>query len=203
MSTEPRNGLKAGNRLISFLMVLLVLTLGIGIGTLVSYRAGAQGPGDSQLKIQTDGKPPLGSSAVALSQAFEEVAKRVESAVVNINTEEIVKVRTPRRSPNAPDQEEDPMQDFFHRFFGGPGMGQMPDQFTRHSLGSGVIVDPKGYIITNNHVVEGATKIKVNLAGGEEYPAKVISADSLSDIAVIKSNRKRTSRPQESVTQNQ
>jgi serine protease Do len=67
----------------------------------------------------------------------------------------------------------------------------MPDQFTRHSLGSGVLVDPKGYIITNNHVVDGATKIKVNVPGGEEYPAKVISTDALSDIAVIKIDGKK------------
>jgi serine protease Do len=56
----------------------------------------------------------------------------------------------------------------------------------RRSLGSGVIVDPKGYVITNNHVVEGATKITVNVAGGEEYTAKVIGTDPVSDIAVIK-----------------
>ncbi len=187
MSKEPGAGPKSGGRLISYLMVLFVLTLGIGIGTLITYRAGAQGPGDSRLKIQTDGKPVVGGAALALSQAFEEVAKRVEAAVVNINTEEVVKLRASRRSPGMPDQDqEDPMQDFFHRFFGGQGQGQMPDQFTRHSLGSGVLVDPKGYIITNNHVVEGATKIKVNLAGGDEFPAKVISADALSDIAVIK-----------------
>ena len=113
MSKEPSIGLKSGNRIISFLMVLLVLTLGIGIGTLVTYRTGAQGPGDSQLKIQTESRSTAAGAAFALSQAFEEVAKRVEPAVVNINTEEIVKVRTSRRSPNSPDQEEDPMQDFF------------------------------------------------------------------------------------------
>jgi len=75
------------------------------------------------------------------------------------------------------------MQDWFRRFMPFPNM---PEQFTRRSLGSGVIVDPKGYIITNTHVVEGASKIKVNLAGGDSYTAKVIAADQLSDIAVIK-----------------
>jgi len=187
MSKEPR----PGNKLISFLMVLFVLTLGIGIGTLITYRAGAQGPGGSQLKIQTDGKPLVGGAAIALSQAFEEVARRVEPAVVNINTEELVKVRQSRRTPAPQNPEEDPMQDFFHRFFGGQGQGVMPDQYTRHSLGSGVIVDPKGYIVTNNHVVDGASKIKVTVPGGEEYPARVISADSLSDIAVIKIDGKK------------
>jgi serine protease Do len=65
-------------------------------------------------------------------------------------------------------------------------MPQMPEEQMRRSLGSGVIVDPKGYIVTNNHVVEGATKIKVSVPGGEEYTAKVIGADPISDIAVIK-----------------
>jgi serine protease Do len=182
-----------GKHLVSFLMVLLILTIGIGIGTLISYRVGAVGPGDSQLKIQTDGKPIVGGAALSLSQAFEEVAKRVEPAVVNINTEEVVKL-TQRRSQNRRGQQQppqqqnprqrDPMDDLLNRlpFFGTP---ELPDQYTRKSLGSGVIVDPKGYIITNNHVVEGASKIKVTIEE-QEYTAHVIAADQLSDIAVIK-----------------
>jgi serine protease Do len=168
---------KPGKRLVSFLMVLFVLTLGIGIGTLITYRVGAVGPGDSQLKIQTDGKPLVGGAALSLSQAFDEVAKQVEPAVVNINTEELVQVQ---RRRNAPGGGDDPM-DLFHRFF-----PNQPDQFLRHSLGSGVIVDPKGYIITNSHVVEGARKIKVNVLGGEEFNARIIATDPLSDMAVIK-----------------
>ncbi len=170
------------SRAVSFLMVLLTLSLGIGIGTLVTYRVGAVGSGDSQLKIQTDSKPLVGSAVLALSQAFEEVARRVEPAVVNINTEEVVKVRR-GRVPNVSPDEEAP-EDFFHRFL--PNMPNLPEQYTRQSLGSGILVDPKGYIITNNHVVEGATKIKVNLDGDKEYTAKVVGADALSDIAVIK-----------------
>ncbi len=176
-------GWRPGKRLVNFLVVLFILTLGIGIGTLITYRVGAVGPGDSQLKIQTDGKPAVGSAVLALSQAFEEVAKLVEPAVVNINTEEVV--RPNRRQRNNPPG-DDPMEDFFHRFFNNPNNPNQPEQFTRRSLGSGVIVDPKGYIITNNHVVEGASKVKVNVEGGKEYAAKVIATDPLSDIAVIK-----------------
>jgi serine protease Do len=126
------------------------------------------------------------------------VARRVEPAVVNINTEEVVKVTRRQRTPRSPQNPQNPqnppdrngdqregLEDFFNRlpFFNAP---DMPDQFTRNSLGSGVIVDPKGYIITNNHVVEGASKIRVSLQAGEEYTAKVIASDPLSDIAVIK-----------------
>src|SRR5205809_912207 len=127
---------RPGKHLVNFLMVLFVLTLGIGIGSLISYRTGAVAPGDSQLKIQTDSKPLVGGAALALSQAFAEVASRVEPAVVNINTEEVVKVTQRRRRQGqgqgqGQGQEQDPF-DFFHRFFNGP------EEFTRRSLGSGV-----------------------------------------------------------------
>jgi serine protease Do len=180
MSTERTSDKRAGKRVVAFLIVLFVLGLGIGIGTLITYHVGASGPGDSQLKIQNDGKPLAGNTVLGLSQAFEAVAKRVEPAVVNINTEEVVKV-SGRRSQQ-PQEGDDPM-DLFRQFFGGQ---MMPEQYTRHSLGTGVIVDPKGYIITNNHVVSSATKIKVSVKDDKEYPAKVIAGDELSDIAVIK-----------------
>ena len=180
MDNRYSQDLKPGKRLISFFMVLFVLTLGIGIGTLVSYRVGAVAPGDSQLRVQGDGKPLVGGAALALSQAFEEVARLVEPAVVNINTEAVIKRQTKKRETP---EREDPMEDFFRRFFNNPNL---PDNYTRQSLGSGVIVDPKGYIITNSHVVEGATKIKVSLKEGQQYTAQIIAADSLSDIAVIK-----------------
>jgi serine protease Do len=176
MSGDPKIS-TSHNRLVNFLLILFVLTIGIGIGTLITNRATATGPGDSQLKIQTDGKPLVGGPVLALSQAFEEVADHVEPAVVNINTEEIRKTRGGAESS----QDE---QDFLHRFFPNAPAPNVPD--TIQSLGSGVIVDAKGYILTNNHVVSGASKIKVKLFTGEEYPAKVIGTDDLSDLAVIK-----------------
>jgi len=183
MNRQPNESVSTGWRLLGFLMILFVLVLGIGIGTLVSYRVTATGPGDSQLRMQTDGKPVAGGAFLALSQAFEEVSNRVEPAVVNINTEEVV---TNRRQGALGQDPDNPMNDLFRRFF-----NQMPEQETRRSLGSGVIVDPKGYIITNYHVVEDATTIKVSVPGGEEYTAKVIGSDPISDIAVIKINGKK------------
>ena len=158
-------------------MILCVLGLGIGIGTLVSDRVDATTPpGDSRLEMRTDGKPVAGGDVLALSRAFEEVASRMEAVVVNINTEELVT----RRSLAPGQGQMDPYG--FNPF--GPDM--MPEQQMRHSLGSGVLVDPKGYIITNNHVVESATRIKVILADDTEYTAKIIGTDPISDIAVIK-----------------
>jgi len=186
MSNELSRYTRPPKKLVSFFMVLFILSLGIGIGTLITYQVGAVGQGGSQLKIQADGKSAAGSAVQALSQAFADVAKRVEPAVVNINTEEVVKVSRRRSTPNG-GQGEIP-DDLLHRMLPNlPNMmPQMPEQFTRQSLGSGIIVDPKGYIITNHHVVDRATKIKVSVAGGKEYTAKVIGSDEISDIAVIK-----------------
>ncbi len=177
MSNEMGESRNRKKKLVSFLMVFFVLSVGIGIGTIISYRVDAGGPGDSRLKIQTDSRLPSGNAALALSLAFEEVSRTLEPTVVNINTEEVVRIS--RRAPGS----GDPMEDLFDRFF---QMPNAPQQFTRRSLGSGVIVDPKGYIITNSHVVESATKIKVSTHSGEEYLARIIAADNLSDIAVIK-----------------
>src|SRR6202012_4138597 len=63
---------------------------------------------------------------------------------------------------------------------------QQPREHRAESLGSGVIVSPEGYILTNNHVVEGATQVKVSLADQREFPAKVIGTDKPTDIAVLK-----------------
>ncbi len=183
MSKGPNESIPSGKRIFGFIMVLIVLGLGIAIGTLVSNRVDATGPGDSQLQIETEGKPVAGGAFLALSQAFEAVATRIEPSVVNINTEELI---TNRRSGEFGRDPEDPLNELFRRF-NGP-LYQIPEQEMRRSLGSGVIVDPKGYIITNNHVVEAATKIKVSVPGGEEYTAKVIGGDPVSDIAVIKIN---------------
>jgi serine protease Do len=171
MSYESRPRGFSGH-VVTFLVVLFVLGLGIGIGTLITHRVVAVGAGDSQLKIQSN--PSQANAAVqALSVAFEEMAKKVGPAVVNINTEEVVRpsARSGRSNPQLPD--------LFRQF-------EPPQEFTQTSLGSGIIVDSRGYIITNNHVVQGATKIKVSVKDGKEYNAKVIAGDDYSDIAVIK-----------------
>ncbi|MBP1622503.1 MAG: protease Do [Acidobacteria bacterium] len=182
MDKQQSKSVPGSKRIFGVLMILCVLALGITIGTLISYRVDATGPADSQLQMQSDGKPLVGGAYLALSQGFEEVSKRIKPTVVNVNTEEVVQNR---RQAIPPGQDPENPDDFFRRFFNGP-LFQMPEQEMQRSLGSGVIVDPKGYIITNNHVVEGATKIKVSISDGEEYTAKVIGTDPISDIAVIK-----------------
>ncbi|HEV8384726.1 MAG TPA: Do family serine endopeptidase [Candidatus Acidoferrales bacterium] len=122
-------------------------------------------------------------SPVQLSSAFATIADKIEPAVVNISTTQVVeRRRSQRRTPQQ--QPQNPFEDFFDRFFDGQDAGpQQPER----SLGSGVIVDKKGYILTNNHVVERASRIQVKLNGERtNYTAKVIGTDEETDLAIIK-----------------
>ncbi len=192
------------NRFASTLVVLATLTLGILIGTVVS--AGVKGKENPS----ADATPLSVPNPVKMSNQFSQIARQMEPSVVNINTESTIKNPHVRRgTPQGPDEgpggggddENNPFQDFFNRFFGGqPGMGGgqggqdgMGDMRER-SLGSGVIVDPKGYIVTNNHVVEKADRIRVRLMGDPatvSYDATVVGVDKETDLAVIKIDAKK------------
>ena len=118
-------------------------------------------------------------------QLFAKLAKRLAPATVNISTTKIVKRR--RGQFRHPFGGNDPFRDFFgdeffDRFFGQPPRGD----YKLRSLGSGFIIDKEGYIITNNHVIEGADEIKARLSDKEEYDAKVIGRDVKTDVALIK-----------------
>jgi len=114
---------------------------------------------------------PRSSAEVKLS--FAPVVKRATPSVVNVYAARAVEVRNPLF--------DDPL---FRRFFGAPG--NIPREQMQRSLGSGVIVDPSGLIITNNHVVEGATEVKVSLADKREYEAEIVLKDARTDLAVLK-----------------
>src|ERR1700690_1052977 len=171
------------NRLAYTLTVLATLTVGILIGTVISK--GVKG----QEKKGSDATPLTIPSPQQLSSQFAQISKQLEPTVVNINTESIIKPNPHRRRGGGnPDQPEDqnPFDDFFDKFFGGQ-QGNGP--IRQHSLGSGVIVDPKGYIVTNRHVVEKADRIRVKLQDdppGILHDAKVIGSDQETDLAVIK-----------------
>ncbi|KIX10942.1 DegQ family serine endoprotease [Dethiosulfatarculus sandiegensis] len=119
--------------------------------------------------------------------SFADLAEKVSPSVVNIRTLKIVK-----RSPMPGFQGRGgPMDrdfyEFFKRFFEGHGM---PNKGTKQrSLGSGVIVDPKGYVVTNNHVVAGADEIVIKFKNGEEVEAKLVGRDPKTDIALLKTTK--------------
>jgi serine protease Do len=179
-------------RFASTFVILATLVVGILIGTVVSK--GVKGKtldsSDASAMVLQNATPQQ------LSNTFASVAKRVEPSVVNINTE-----TNPKPSQRGRRRGNQDFQDFFDRFFGGQGGqgggdddqespfgGPGPDRRER-ALGTGVIVDSSGYIVTNNHVVDKADRIRVKLNGdpnGQLYDAKVIGVDKDTDIAVIK-----------------
>jgi serine protease Do len=201
-------------RLASAFVVLATLSAAIVVGSYVAHGV----RGQEKQNESSDATPLHVVNSTVPPNDFVRIAKEVGPAVVNINTETLPKQSTNRRrnphgfqqmpqNPNGNgggDDDDnggqgqgpgsDDFQNFFNRFFG----GQMPDQGdggddgqVRESLGSGFIVDSKGYIITNNHVVEKADKIYVKLSTDPDSvdqgrPARVIGVDKATDLAVIK-----------------
>ncbi len=197
-------------RFASAFTILATLSAGILIGSVVAHGV----KGQEKTLDTRDASPLKIPSPKELSSAFTQIAKQVGPAVVNINTETLPKQQTQSRRRGNPHMRQMPQmppddgqgggdegdggqggfQDFFNRFFGGgPGMGgPEQEEGERQALGSGFIVDPKGYILTNNHVVDKADKITVRLTtdpeGDPGHPATVVGVDKETDIAVIKIN---------------
>jgi len=133
------------------------------------------GASSLDLRLARNAEPvPLGN----FTNGFASVLKPALPAVVNIHTSKVVKQRS--QLPFF----SDPM---FRQFFGDQ-FGNEPRAEREHSLGSGVIVTPDGTILTNNHVIDGATDIKVDLSDKREFQAKIVGTDAKTDIAVLKIN---------------
>lgn len=119
--------------------------------------------------------PNVPRQIIETSRAFSEIASSVSPAVVNISTTKVMK-----RDANP--LFDDPFFDFFNPF----REFRTPKKWKEQSLGSGVIVSPDGYIITNNHVIEQADEVRVTLLDKRSFKAKIIGADSKTDVAVVR-----------------
>jgi serine protease Do len=195
-------------RLASTFVLLATLSAAIVAGSFAAHGV----RGQEKQNSSADATPLKVVDSAVPENEFVKIAKNVGPAVVNINTQTLPKQagNKGRRNfhgrvqpfPQQPGDNEDDQdqqqgqgnfQDFFNRFFGGqmPDMEGGDDGQVRDSLGSGFIVDPKGYIITNNHVIEKADKIYVKLSDDPDNqdmgrPAHVIGFDKATDLAVIK-----------------
>ncbi len=152
------------------LIAVSFLVIGIILASSLSLTPGTQAEEQS---LWTEGDQGRKSGR---PESFADLARELSPAVVNISTTTVVKGRQGGAGPGSPFDDE-----FFRRFFPSP---QRPQK--RSSLGSGFIINKDGFIVTNNHVVDGADEIVVILKGGDEYPAKVIGKDTKTDLALIK-----------------
>ncbi len=164
-------------------MVALVLVVGFAGGIFFMTSLGASRH-ESDEPLTASSIPvitPQGKDLLnAFSVAFESAAARVNPSIVSISTKSVKKIK-------------DPFSDMFgddmmRRFFGMPRGGEQSQ--TIRSLGSGVIVSSDGYILTNNHVVDGADELTVKLENDKSFSAKVVGRDPQSDVAVIKIDAK-------------
>jgi serine protease Do len=179
---------KLGHHLIVPIMAIAM------VGSFVAYDFVKAIPAKAAMAEPT--QSPLDNNSVgallSLDQAMETLAARVTPAIVNVTV-------TSRAKANVAGGDADDMQQFFDRQFGkefgqqfGPfghsfGQQMQPRQpRVEHGLGSGVIISPDGYIVTNNHVVEGASDVRVTMSDRRILPAKVVGTDPLTDLAVIK-----------------
>src|SRR6185369_11967309 len=145
-------------------LAVACLLAGIGIGAMLSGR-----PTSAQPDLQIARAPE------ALSASFAEIARRVEPAVVNIETTQ-TQVEVSEKDEDKEDQStNNPLLDMFRR-----------QRRPTRGVGSGFIVSPKGYILTNNHVIEDAARITVGLQSGEKYRGTVVGFDPGTDVAVLK-----------------
>ena len=178
-------------KLLSFTLVLFTLAIGIVLGTLISGDAGAAREG----KAAPDATLLTVPDPVPVENEFSRIAKTIRPSVVHIKVETL-----PQKTEAGQQGERNLGDEMFRRFFGlpegRPGPGPAP--FRRPGEGSGVIVDPNGYIITNHHVVQHADRIRVRLfnngSGGDEelIEGELIGADPETDLAVIKIDAGRT-----------
>lgn len=202
------------HRLASTFLLLATVSAAIIGGSFAAHGV----RGQERTSDSSDATPLKVANSSTEPNEFVKIAKAAGPAVVNINTQTLPKAagnkgrrlmpphnrvqpnpQNPGDNPDDDDQDQgqgqgdNNFQDFFNRFFGGqvPDQGDGDDGQVRESLGSGFIVDPKGYIITNNHVIEKADKIYVKLSTDPDNqdfgrPARVIGTDKATDLAVIK-----------------
>src|SRR4030065_885549 len=124
------------------------------------------------------------TTAKSLGQAFVEVAKKVQPHVVNVSTEKTITMK-PWERYGEDFFKGSPFEDFFKGFGFSPREKGKEYRHKQRSGGSGVILDKEGYILTNNHVVEGMDKVKIRLNDGREFTATVKGQDRRTDLAVL------------------
>ncbi len=170
-------------------LIIPILTIAM-VGSVVTYDVMKATPAKAAAMAASTTRPLDDNNVgalLSLDQAMETLAARVTPAIVNVTVTS--RAKTNVAEGDLPDGLQDsPFGQFFGQQFGHQFGRQMRPQQPRveHGLGSGVIISPDGYIVTNNHVVDGATDVRVTMTDRRILPAKVVGTDPLTDLAVIK-----------------
>jgi Do/DeqQ family serine protease len=158
--------------------ILTLVAASIGGGLIAAFAVASHSSSPVSVVARADNSTQKVSE---LSNSFADIIEKASPAVVRINMTRIIKASNQQQ--NNPFM-SDP---FFRQFFGGGGNAPTRPQRER-GLGSGIIVSPSGYILTNNHVVENASKVEVTLSDGRDFSGKVVGTDPQTDVAVVKIN---------------
>jgi len=176
MEQAPKTGRRVGAALIGVLLASSMLTSGYAVH-LARHQTVMAAPAATLATPMVP--PPMLEPGTTQAPGFAALVRQVKPAVVNISTTERVKAQANADLPQFPPGS--PFNEMLRRF------GQQPEaDRTVHALGSGFIIDPAGWVITNNHVVDGATSVSVTLDDGRVLPATVRGRDERTDVAVLK-----------------
>ncbi len=159
--------------------ILTLVAASIGGGLIAAFAVATHSNAPLAVTARADSSPAA-QKISSLSNSFADMIEKASPAVVKISSTRIVKA--------SEQQGNNPMMSdpFFQRFFGGQGGGAKPRDRREGGLGSGVIISNDGYILTNNHVIDKATTLKVSLSDGRDFTGKLIGADPQTDVALIK-----------------
>jgi len=159
--------------------VLTLVAASIGGGLIAAFAVATHSNAPVYVTAKAASNPSTKASEI--SSSFADVIEKASPAVVNISSTRVIKASDQKDGQGGNPFMNDP---FFRQFFG--GQGARPRDQRESGLGSGIIVNPAGYILTNNHVVDKASVLKVTLLDGRQFPAKLVGADPQSDVAVVK-----------------
>jgi serine protease Do len=186
-ATKPRGAPSRRLRMLKNALVATVLSIAVG-GVLFGHRGNAQGMTDHAVMSAAVTPPREIDHSAPFS--FADLVQSVSPAVVTV----VVDHKGPAQVADRPDEMPSPFGDMFRQFGQGPGFGmgqgpgrqRQPQAFRSEARGSGFIIQADGYIVTNNHVVDGGDKITVKLPDGREFQAKVVGTDKDTDVALLK-----------------
>ena len=159
------------------ILTLVAASIGGGLIAALSVASRSHEPVAVTARADTN---PSNQRVNQLSNSFADIIEKASPAVVKISMTRVIKA--------SEQQTNNPMMSdpFFRQFFGGNGGNAKPRDQREQCLGSGVLVTSSGYILTNNHVIDKATSLKVTLSDGRDFTAKVVGGDPQTDVAVVK-----------------